>query len=211
MMHQSKNALISWFTLNYVQYKIINLNMQWSAAVQYMMSSIWNINLNMQRSATVECVWCISLKNAVIGLCIVNDVQYMMHQSKDSGISYFESTWLDIIMSHLIKICTVCPLVFEFSIWYSLDLTFFWKFADENFIVCFFIVKELRAAACGKGRQMHLPGWCIHNFQELQQSQMDQQSVNVSNKYSSCQKLSETFYFYLQMVLTGYQTVIIFI
>ena len=28
-------------------------------------------------------------------------------------------------MSHLIKISTVCPLVFEFSIWYSLDLNFF--------------------------------------------------------------------------------------
>ena len=46
-------------------------------------------------------------------------------------------------MSHLIKIYTVCPLVFEFSIWYSLDLNFFLKFADENFVVCFSVVKEL--------------------------------------------------------------------
>ena len=29
------------------------------------------------------------------------------------------------MMSHLIKIYTVCLLVFEFSIWYSLDLKFF--------------------------------------------------------------------------------------
>ena len=29
------------------------------------------------------------------------------------------------MMSHLIKIYTVCPLVFEFSIQYSMDLTLF--------------------------------------------------------------------------------------
>ena len=49
--------------------------------------------------------------------------------------------WL--IMSHLIQSYTVCPLVFEFLIWYILDLTFLKKIADENFIVCFLVVKEL--------------------------------------------------------------------
>ena len=43
--------------------------------------------------------------------------------------------WL--MMSHLIKIYPVCPVVFEFLIWYSLDFTIFWKFADENFVISF--------------------------------------------------------------------------
>ena len=46
-------------------------------------------------------------------------------------------------MSHLIKIYTVFSLVFEFYIWYSLDLNFFEKFTEENFVVCFSVVKEL--------------------------------------------------------------------
>ena len=48
-------------------------------------------------------------------------------------------------MSHLIKIYTVCSLVFEFStpVCYSFDLNFFGKFAVENFVVCFLVVKEL--------------------------------------------------------------------
>ena len=45
--------------------------------------------------------------------------------------------WL--IMSHLIYIYTVCPLDFEFSTSYILD-DIFWKFADENFVVCFLVV-----------------------------------------------------------------------
>ena len=58
-------------------------------------------------------------------------------------------------MSHLIKIYTVCSLVFEFSIWYSLDLTFFLKFADQNFVVCFLVVKR-ELAVFG----VDLAKWC---------------------------------------------------
>ena len=43
-------------------------------------------------------------------------------------------------MSHLFWIYTVCPLVFEFSI----RLNMFSKFADENFAICFLVVKELK-------------------------------------------------------------------
>ena len=42
-------------------------------------------------------------------------------------------------MCHLIRLYTVCPLVFEFSISYSLDVTFVF----ENVVFCFFVVKEL--------------------------------------------------------------------
>ena len=44
---------------------------------------------------------------------------------KQSRSRWGGSSWL--IMSHLIKIYNVCPLVFEFSIWYCLDLTCFEK------------------------------------------------------------------------------------
>ena len=48
-------------------------------------------------------------------------------------------------MSHLIQNYTVCPVVFEFSIYFSLDLIFLKKFADLNFVVCFLVVKELKS------------------------------------------------------------------
>ena len=47
-------------------------------------------------------------------------------------------------MSHLIRIYTVFPLVFEFWIWYSLDEIFFWNFAGKNFIICFLVVKRVK-------------------------------------------------------------------
>ena len=49
--------------------------------------------------------------------------------------------WL--IMSHLIWIYAVFPLVFEFSIQYSLDFIFFGKFIDESFVIRFLVGKKL--------------------------------------------------------------------
>ena len=51
--------------------------------------------------------------------------------------------WL--MMSHLIKIYTLFRPVFEFSVWYSwtVRLITFWKFADENFVLCFLVVNRL--------------------------------------------------------------------
>ena len=48
-------------------------------------------------------------------------------------------------MSHLIKFYTVCPLVFEFSVWYSLDLPFFEKLRMKILSSAFLVVKELMA------------------------------------------------------------------
>ena len=69
--------------------------------------------------------------------------------------------WL--IMSHLIKIYTVCPLVFEFSIWYSFDLTNFWKFAesDKNFVPVLSVVKELNVE---KKLEYENKLWCFGIF-----------------------------------------------
>ena len=69
-------------------------------------------------------------------------------------------------MSHLIKIYAVCPLVFEFSICYSLDLNFFEKFADENFVVCFSEVKELMLIE-GVG---HVQDFTIHECKGIHHS-----------------------------------------
>ena len=52
---------------------------------------------------------------------------------------FANSVDLDEVAHNEIKIYTVCPLVFEFSTWYSLDLNFF-----EKFVVCFSVVKELK-------------------------------------------------------------------
>ena len=46
-------------------------------------------------------------------------------------------------MSHLISNYTVCPQVFEFSIRFSLDLTFFEKLQTKILSSAFFLVKEL--------------------------------------------------------------------
>ena len=46
-------------------------------------------------------------------------------------------------MSHLIKIYTVCPLVFEFSIWHSLDLKFFENLQTKILSFAFRYLKEL--------------------------------------------------------------------
>ena len=45
-------------------------------------------------------------------------------------------------MSHLIQTYTVCPLLFDFSICYSLDLTFY-EIRRQKFCCMFLVVKEL--------------------------------------------------------------------
>ena len=51
-------------------------------------------------------------------------------------------------MSHLIQIYTVCPLVFEFSISYSLNLTVFLKICRRKFCRLLLVVKELKKKKC---------------------------------------------------------------
>ena len=46
-------------------------------------------------------------------------------------------------MSHLIQIYTVCPLVFEFLIWYSLDITVFENMQTKILLSAFLVLKEL--------------------------------------------------------------------
>ena len=43
---------------------------------------------------------------------------------------------------------TVCPLVFEFSIQYNLDLKFFCEFEDENFEFCRLLFGSFRLKMC---------------------------------------------------------------
>ena len=47
-------------------------------------------------------------------------------------------------MSHLILVYTVCHLVFEFSIRYSLDLMFFENWQTKILSSAFLVIKELK-------------------------------------------------------------------
>ena len=54
-------------------------------------------------------------------------------------------------MSHLIKIYTVCSLVFEFSIWNTLDFTFFENLQTKILSSAFLVIKELILYAARDG------------------------------------------------------------
>ena len=50
---------------------------------------------------------------------------------------------------------------------YSLGLTIFGKFADENFVVCFSVVKELKSFICEIFKHFHIQRMVFYIIKEV--------------------------------------------